>query len=319
MKAKFYTLCGLMAACMALDATAQTLPNGTFEAWKSACGNSYSSSNGELSPAPRPGVEPEGWNGSSVSQMGIVKVELVTRGGDDSDAHTVMTNKFAGFLGIGSNAPAYVTFGNPWVFANIMDVDVGRPISHLSLMPTYPNWQEDVKTVFESRQPLDREISEPGGRYWLVRIRPYRTDYNSVEGIIMTFMEATDLRMMRNSTFVNAGLMYWQRENSQITHWRYNPNNYKCTVTITGDNEQEKQLEVKPEEFYQTIHPDDRKHIESAVNELKTTEIKQCELTCRVDNRCIYNEPCWIYMQIYKIEKEENGGIEVLQGTVNRL
>ena len=202
---------------------------------------------------------------------------------------------------------------------NIMDVDVGRPISHLSLMPTYPNWQEDVKTVFESRQPLDREISEPGGRYWLVRIRPYRTDYNSVEGIIMTFMEATDLRMMRNSTFVNAGLMYWQRENSQITHWRYNPNNYKCTVTITGDNEQEKQLEVKPEEFYQTIHPDDRKHIESAVNELKTTEIKQCELTCRVDNRCIYNEPCWIYMQIYKIEKEENGGIEVLQGTVNRL
>ena len=120
MKAKFYTLCGLMAACMALNATAQTLPNGTFEAWKSACGDTYSPNNGKLTTAQRPGVEPEGWNGSSVNQMGFVKVELVTRGGDDSDAHVVMTNEFAGLSqALGSNAPAYVTFGNPWVYATL--------------------------------------------------------------------------------------------------------------------------------------------------------------------------------------------------------
>ena len=120
MKAKFYTLCGLMAACMALNATAQTLPNGTFEAWKSACGDTYSPNNGKLTTAQRPGVEPEGWNGSSVNQMSFVKVELVTRGGDDSDAHVVMTNEFAGLSqALGSNAPAYVTFGNPWVYATL--------------------------------------------------------------------------------------------------------------------------------------------------------------------------------------------------------
>ena len=121
MKAKFYTLCGLMAACMALNATAQTLPNGTFEAWKSACGNSYSPDNGKLSTAQRPGVEPEGWNGSSVNQTLIVNVqkELISRGGDDNNGHVVMTNKFVGMMGIGSNAPAYVTFGNPWVYATI--------------------------------------------------------------------------------------------------------------------------------------------------------------------------------------------------------
>ena len=109
-----------MAACMALNATAQTLPNGTFEAWKSACGDTYSPNNGKLTTAQRPGVEPEGWNGSSVNQMSFVKVELVTRGGDDSDAHVVMTNEFAGLSqALGSNAPAYVTFGNPWVYATI--------------------------------------------------------------------------------------------------------------------------------------------------------------------------------------------------------
>ncbi len=202
---------------------------------------------------------------------------------------------------------------------NIMEVDVGRPISHLSLMATYPNWQEDIKTVFETQQPLDREISEPGGRYWLVRIRPYRTDYNSVEGIIMTFMEATDLRMMRNSTFVNAGAMYWQRESSQITHWRYDPNNQLCTVFKTDEDVAERQFKVTPQDFYQSIHSDDRRHIESAISELKETDRKQCELTCRIEDKETDGEQCWIYVQIYKIEKEENGGIEVLQGTVNKL
>ena len=121
MKAKFYTLCGLMAACMALDATAQTLPNGTFEAWKSACGDTYSPNNGKLTTAQRPGVEPEGWNGSSVNQTLFVNVqkELISRGGDDNNGHVVMTNKFVGMMGIGSNAPAYVTFGNPWVYATV--------------------------------------------------------------------------------------------------------------------------------------------------------------------------------------------------------
>ena len=110
-----------MVACMALNATAQTLPNGTFEAWKSACGNSYSPDNGELSTAQRPGVEPEGWNGSSVNQTLFVNVqeELISRGGDDNNGHVVMTNKFVGMMGFGSNAPAYVTFGNPWVYATL--------------------------------------------------------------------------------------------------------------------------------------------------------------------------------------------------------
>ena len=135
----------------------------------------------------------------------------------------------------------------------------------------------------------------------------------------MTFMEATDLRMMRNTTFANAGVMYWQRESSQITHWRYDPNNQLCTVSKTDEDMAERQFMVTPEDFYQSIHLDDRKHIESAISELKETDRKQCELTCRIDDKEIYGEPCWIYMQIYKIEKEENGGIEVLLGTVNRL
>lgn len=202
---------------------------------------------------------------------------------------------------------------------HIMDVDVGRPISHLSLMDTYPNWKEDIQEVFRTRQPLDREISEPGGRFWLVRIRPYRTDYNAVEGIIMTFVEATELRMMKNSTFANAGLLYWQRENSQVLQWRYRTDIHLCTIYKTGGFDVEKEFTVSPEEFYESLQEDDRTHIISALKELRETDKKSCELTCRLKHTSEYGLKGWIYLQVYKLEQKEGGGTNALQGTVTSL
>lgn len=115
---------------LALSGNAQHLPNGNFTNWKTACGKSYQSSTpaGERQ---RPDKEPESWNGSSVNQqvMGIVKKEtLVTQGSQDENSWTVvLTNKFVGAFNIGSNAPAFINFGTPWVYAvsNINNCDGG--------------------------------------------------------------------------------------------------------------------------------------------------------------------------------------------------
>ena len=112
---------------LALSGNAQHLPNGNFTNWNTACGNSYQSSTskfwGGTTPdgeRQRPGIEPESWNGSSVNQkvMGTEKKEtLVTQGSQNENSWTVLTNKYVGALGIGSNAPAFINFGTPWVYA----------------------------------------------------------------------------------------------------------------------------------------------------------------------------------------------------------
>ena len=115
---------------LALSGNAQHLPNGNFTNWKTACGNSYQSSTskfwGGTTPdgeRQRPGIEPESWNGSSVNQkvMGTEKKDslLVTKGSQNENSWTVLTNKYVGVpsIGIGSNAPAFINFGTPWVYA----------------------------------------------------------------------------------------------------------------------------------------------------------------------------------------------------------
>ena len=130
----------LAAAC--LPVCAQYLPNSTFKDWKKTCGDTYQTSKSTSKGGPhgniqRPGEEPSDWNGSNVKQMVYVPIfgaqtgksgDLVTKG-DATDNGTIvkLTNTFVGVRSIGSNAPAFINFGTPWVYAvyTIDDCDGG--------------------------------------------------------------------------------------------------------------------------------------------------------------------------------------------------
>lgn len=124
-----------LLAAGGLTASAQYLPNGDFEQWKTTCGKSDQTSiNKYLDTAPfglatRPGVEPQDWNGSNVNQTvfgyNASSDALVTRQkeGDNSYVRLVCTKVGAkigqglGAIEIKAEAPAFINFGTPWVYA----------------------------------------------------------------------------------------------------------------------------------------------------------------------------------------------------------
>ncbi len=118
-----------LLAAGGLTASAQYLPNGDFQQWKTTCGQSdQTSPNVESAPAglaTRPGVEPQDWNGSNVDQTVFNKNAhsdaLVTRQkeGDNSYVRLVCTKVGVklGTWDIKAEAPAFINFGTPWVYA----------------------------------------------------------------------------------------------------------------------------------------------------------------------------------------------------------
>lgn len=138
---KFITLMILSALC--LGAKAQYLPNVGFSEWKGGenCGNSLQTSgtglNNGSSGSPggyrqRPGNEPSDWNGSSVNQKVFLDAsqELIFQKTiEEGNFYAELINKYVGIQAIkkGSNAPAYLTFGTPWVYAvsNVSQCDGG--------------------------------------------------------------------------------------------------------------------------------------------------------------------------------------------------
>lgn len=116
-----------LLAAGGLTASAQYLPNGDFQQWKTTCGKSDQTSlNVGSAPAglaTRPGIEPQDWNGSNVFQkVANVKVKsdaLVTRQGNAENFYVRLVCTKVGAFGIKAEAPAFINFGTPWVYAVI--------------------------------------------------------------------------------------------------------------------------------------------------------------------------------------------------------
>lgn len=116
-----------LLAAGGLTASAQYLPNGDFQQWKTTCGKSDQTSlNNYYESAPfglatRPGVEPQDWNGSNVNQTVLNQNAhsdaLVTRQGNAENFYVRLVCTKVGALGITAEAPAFINFGTPWVYA----------------------------------------------------------------------------------------------------------------------------------------------------------------------------------------------------------
>ena len=78
--------------------------------------------------------------------------------------------------------------------ARLIDTDIGRPLSDLALIIDYPDLISDADAVLRSLEPSAKQVSAPDGSWYDVRIRPYRTTRNEVEGLVITLIDVTATR-----------------------------------------------------------------------------------------------------------------------------
>ena len=66
--------------------------------------------------------------------------------------------------------------------ARLIDTDIGRPLADLATLLDYPDLLSDAASVLESLRASEKQAAAPDGCWYAVRIRPYRTARNAVEG-----------------------------------------------------------------------------------------------------------------------------------------
>ena len=74
---------------------------------------------------------------------------------------------------------------------NIMPVDQGRLLAHVTHRLDYQDLLDDVQQVLNTLVPVEREISQEGERYYLMRLSPYRTSDDRIDGVVITFVDIT--------------------------------------------------------------------------------------------------------------------------------
>ncbi len=77
---------------------------------------------------------------------------------------------------------------------NVLRSDIGRPLSDITSRLRYDQLESDMKQVLDALQPIDREVQTVDGRWHQMRIRPYRTVDDRIDGIVLMFPDITDRR-----------------------------------------------------------------------------------------------------------------------------
>jgi two-component system, chemotaxis family, CheB/CheR fusion protein len=77
--------------------------------------------------------------------------------------------------------------------------DVGRPLSDLQHRLAYPSLLEDAARVLRQLAPVEREVGESGGRFFLARLLPYRTTEDRIAGVVLTFVDITERQLAQRA------------------------------------------------------------------------------------------------------------------------
>jgi PAS domain S-box-containing protein len=75
---------------------------------------------------------------------------------------------------------------------NLIATDVGRPISDLKPRINVPNLEEILRHVIETLAPHEQEVEDQEGRWYSLRLRPYRTLDNRIEGAVLQLVDVTE-------------------------------------------------------------------------------------------------------------------------------
>jgi two-component system CheB/CheR fusion protein len=72
---------------------------------------------------------------------------------------------------------------------NILATDIGRPLSELRPNIDVPDLENILQDVIETLRTRERKVRDKEGRDYLLRVRPYRTTDNKIDGAVLTLID----------------------------------------------------------------------------------------------------------------------------------
>lgn len=78
---------------------------------------------------------------------------------------------------------------------NLLESDIGRPLSHISTNIKFETFLSDIKNVIENGNVITKEVEANNGKWYQVMTMPYiRQADKSINGAIITFNDITELK-----------------------------------------------------------------------------------------------------------------------------
>ena len=145
---------------------------------------------------------------STNEELSTVNDELRQRNQELGEANNDLNNLFSS-----ANLPIIVLDSNLRIrrftasaekVLNVIPTDIGRPIGHLNLNIPIPDLEPLILEAIDSVSIKEREVQDGEGHWYSLRIRPYRTTDNRIDGAMLLFIDIDSYKDVDRLTFLLA-------------------------------------------------------------------------------------------------------------------
>ena len=77
---------------------------------------------------------------------------------------------------------------------SLQESDIGRPITHFTNSLNDSKIYKEIMIVLNEAKPIEREIVDQKGCFYLMRILPYKTDTGVIDGVVITFININEIK-----------------------------------------------------------------------------------------------------------------------------
>jgi two-component system, chemotaxis family, CheB/CheR fusion protein len=145
-----------------------------------------------------------------------VKVEAISRANGDLQNLLAATDFGTLFLDYGLRIKRFTDRATD--LFSITSSDEGRPISDFSHQLEYDDLINDCRKVLSDLVPIRREVHGRNNLWYDMRMRPYQTVDNKIDGVVITFVDITERRRVEDVLRRQADLL--NQSHDAIFTWK---------------------------------------------------------------------------------------------------
>jgi two-component system CheB/CheR fusion protein len=167
--------------------------------------------------------------------------------------------------------------------------DLGRPISNFTSELLYQNMSKDAEQVLDTLAPFEKEVQAKDGTWYDLRITPYRTTENVIQGVVVTFIDVS--KQKRDAITlkrVNEHLNLIMEALPAIPYVAASTAGYN--LMFVGESVQSvtgfapNKFITDGDFFVKNVHPDDKKKVLSNLDKSSIDEFSDHEFRWKCSN-----------------------------------
>ena len=130
---------------------------------------------------------------SANEELTTVNEELQTRNEElsrvNSDLNNLLSSVSIPIIILGSDLRIRRFTPTTEKVMNLIPTDVGRPITDIKTSIRVPDLKQWVSRVIDTLEIYEKEIEDGNGKWYSMRIRPYRTLDNKIDGVVIVLLD----------------------------------------------------------------------------------------------------------------------------------